>query len=911
MTSSSHRRAWRALVLLLAGAVVAVAVLSPSSSAQAMPPRMAVASSSTVSAFSSFAGCVAAQGAGDLLVLMDESGTIGQTDPSGARITAMRYLLDSLAARAEDDRWRLSVAMAGFAENYAPLAGWSPLTPQSVSGLKQRLGAFADRNDGIDTDYWTALDGAQRALRERARARRAAARPCQAVVVLTDGELDVDPRRTSSDRAKYGLRKPYAPDVKLTDESQAVKVKQLAQTSLCRNGGLADQLRANNIRTFAIGLSSPSQKPSFQLIQSIATGVAGQVRCGARQAADSGYFTPASDLDDLLFAIGNLDHNDIGSPQGKVCPTKKSCPRGTRTFVLDDSVQRVQILAGASVPGIEVRLTAPDRRTTLPLEFGGPTAGRGALAGMPVSWQWATPKTVMASFSRRDGAPWAGRWSITFIDPTGKHPDAVSRTVLQITGDIEPALLDADRVVFRSGQVTKGVRFGLVHGADRRAANVLGAASLIVQTQPSDGSAPAVLAQLDKAALSRPVDLDLSALPVGKADLVLRLQLTTQPPPGPDGKPDGAGTRLQETSVPVQVDIRPPLGQYPTPGAHVDFGNAKGTTRLTGSLDIAGPGCAWLESASVNTKPDGVQTVQVTAPTNSSQSTCLRVPAGQRAALPMQLAFDATGSGTATGRLQLRLLPASGETESVAAVASFTASAQRPARTTERLLIAILMFALGLGLPAAAAWLGAWYSARLPSVPLRWAMFDVTVVDGTVLRAGRPPVVTEDELQWLTFGGRRPRRVQIPGGPLLRAMVLPSVRSGARVLVDAGPDRNTVARTVRPPRRFRHSNWQGLLPLAVHQHWAAVADGPDRARLLVLFAPTADDDQRVRVLAAVAEELPRALAGVRAWPGSGRSTTAASDPGEDSASGGRQVRTPGSTPSSRTSNTQDSDDWFG
>jgi hypothetical protein len=156
-------------------------------------------------------------------------------------------------------------------------------------------------------------------------------------------------------------------------------------------------------------------------------------------------------------------------------------------------------------------------------------------------------------------------------------------------------------------------------------------------------------------------------------------------------------------------------------------------------------------------------------------------------------------------------------------------------------------------------------------------------------------------------------------------MVLPSLRSGARVLVDAGPDRNTVARTVRPPRRFRHSTWQGLLPLAVHQHWAAVADGPDRARVLVLFAPTADDDQRIRVLAAVAEELPRALAGVRAWPGSGGSRAAAPDRGADPAAtpgdgdgqpAGRRLHTPSSTPSSapssrKTSETDDSDDWFG
>jgi hypothetical protein len=885
------------LALLLAGPVVAVAVLSQSSSAVATTPRAAPAGNPTVPAFASFAGCVATQGTGDLLVLMDVSGTIRQTDPSGARITAMRYLLDSLAERAQDDRWRLNVALAGFAENYAPLTEWSRLTRESVSGLKQRLGTFAGRHDGIDTDYWTALDGAQRALREQARARAAPARPCQAVVVLTDGELDVDPRRTSDDRAKYGLRKPYAPGVKLTDEAAATTAKRAAQTSLCRAGGLADQLRANNIRTFAIGLSSPPRNPSFQLIESIATGGAGDSRCGDRQAADSGYFTPATNLDDLLFAIANLD--GIGAPQGKVCRTKKPCPSGTRTFVLDDSVQRVQILAGASVPGIEVRLTAPDGRTTLPLDYGGSKGGRGALAGMPVSWQWATPKTVMASFSRRDGAPWAGRWGITFIDPTGKNPDAVSRTVLQITGDIEPALQDADRVVFRSGTVTRGVRFALVHGADKRPANVLGAASLTVQTQPSDGSAAAVLATLDKAALSRPVDLDLGALPVGKADLMLRLQLTTQPPLSPDGKPDGSGTRLQETAVPVQVDIRAPLGLYPTPGAQVDFGNAKGTTRLTGSLDVAGPGCVWLESASVDTKPDGVQTVQVTAPTYSSQSTCLQVPAGQHSALPMQLTLDATGSGAATGRLRLGLLPASGDRVVVAAVAGFTADAEHPARTTERLLIAVLMFGLGLGLPAAAAWLGAWYSARLPSVPLRWAMFDVTVADGTVLRAGRPPTVAEDELQWLTFGGRRPRRVQIPGGPELRAMVLPGLRGGARVLVDAGPDRHTIARTVRPPRRFRHANWQGLLPLAVHQHWAATAEGPDRAYLLVLFAPTADEDQRARVLAAVAEELPRALAGVRAWPASAAPSSARGD---------RPLRTPASTTSSEA---DDSDDWFG
>jgi hypothetical protein len=141
--------------------------------------------------------------------------------------------------------------------------------------------------------------------------------------------------------------------------------------------------------------------------------------------------------------------------------------------------------------------------------------------------------------------------------------------------------------------------------------------------------------------------------------------------------------------------------------------------------------------------------------------------------------------------------------------------------------------------------------------------------------------------------------VSIPGGVELRARVLPGLRGGGRVIVDAGPDRHTLARSMLAPRRFRTAYWHGLLPLAVHQHWAGVLVGPDTVSVLVLFAPTADENQRVKVLAAMTDELPAALARLQG-------STVGPASREPGARSRRQepVRTPDSAPT-------DGDDWFG
>jgi hypothetical protein len=180
-----------------------LAALICASLATAFPANGAPAADQTAkTAVDDFGACLAGQQQGDLLLVIDESGSLAQSDPAAARVTAANYLVDRLSSFAGSEGVSVDIAVAGFAESFTPTLPWASVSSSSIGAIHAAVDGFAGKRAGNDTDYWTALDGARTYLAERGSGPEGVPR-CQAMAWFTDGQLDFT--------ARDGLEKPFAP----------------------------------------------------------------------------------------------------------------------------------------------------------------------------------------------------------------------------------------------------------------------------------------------------------------------------------------------------------------------------------------------------------------------------------------------------------------------------------------------------------------------------------------------------------------------------------------------------------------------------------------------------------------------------------------------------------------------------
>ena len=426
-----------------------------------------------------FGACLASQKAGDLLLLFDESSSLQSTDPQAARVQAARYLLQTLGKYADRVGANLEVASAGFSDTFAPEHNWTKLTGSSADQLGSELSSIATKNSGIDTDYWLALDGARQALASRGPGPNGGQR-CQAIAWFSDGKIDFTPRPTS---------KPYADGVSLDSPTGIDDTTKRAVDSICRPGGLADQLRSSGIIMLGIGLGANKTPSDFDVMSAISTALGlNGLACGKITDPVPGDFYPVSNIDDMLFAFDALNPDPGTTQQGPVCRLQV-CPEARHNFVLDRSIKSVNILGSGGVAGVVPYLISPSGKTLeLPKKDGRNAAD---IDGVPVAYEWQSESAQTISLQNTGGPQWAGQWAIVYVDTTGQHPDAVSKVSIHITTDIFPALTGAEKVSWRSGQVLDGLTFGLVDGQGKPMAptDLAGTATMSAALAP-DGAAP-------------------------------------------------------------------------------------------------------------------------------------------------------------------------------------------------------------------------------------------------------------------------------------------------------------------------------------------------------------------------------------------------------------------------------------
>lgn len=818
------------------------------------PPATAAPGGASVS---DFGACLASQRSGDLLLMIDESSSLQSSDPDGARITSANYLLDQLAKYKESSGIELDVAVAGFADQYAVEADWTALDAGSLPALKGSVDAFRDRTNGIDTDYWLALDGARKSLTEHTQAVDGVD-PCQAIAWFSDGKIDFTPRGD--------VRKPYAPDQPLDTPEDVTRVVSAATDSICRPGGVADQLRSSGVVVFGIGLAAGTATPSdFDVMRSIATGEpTGPTTCGNIASPAPGDFYLAQNIDDLLFAF------DAFSSPGQAPLTREAgvclftvCEEGKHRFVLDDSIDSVGVLASADVPGLVPTLVAPDG-TELPL----PTSDSDVsanVAGVDVSYRWQSPRTLSFDMTNPGTQQWQGVWALVFVDPTGDSAGARSRSNIHISGNLFPEWKGQRTTAIHSGESDVPVDLGIVD-ADRAEVDpesLLGTATLAVTLIEKDGKQTVVGADIPKDRIADPLRLDLTNVTPGQATVRLTLNVTTADATTPDGEVE-PGTALAPQSVDVPLSVAPPIG-YPALPRTIDFGTLEGSGEFTADLPVTGPGCAWLPasaSTSILASPDGVGSVGLSTSGAATVDSCESLSEGQEGALPISLQVENAANGPVNGTAQVLVAP-NGEADRALPVdVEFRADLEKPLDTSNALLALLVALLLGPGIPLLLLYGGKWYTARIPARTLKGQQFPVTIAGSTVLRNGSPFALNDRDLIEVVRGLDAPARSLDVAGVRLRTHVGWSP-VGAGFVTASSPGR--VGASSAPPATHG-KNHEARLPLAVHNTWFVLHDpqGPaDSATVVLLIGDDAGPTVRRSVVDDMTNRLPNLLATLR------------------------------------------------
>lgn len=853
----------RHLVLGLLLAAIALSLKPVAAGAQAMP--------APPTPISRFGGCLAAQKEGDLLLLIDESGSLKDSDPSGSRVVAAQYLLRRLQAFTERTQTKLNVGIAGFSHNYSPALDWTTLDADNAARISGVLESFRTRVQGQETDYWTALNGARGSLVARGPGANDSKR-CQAIAWFSDGALDIIPRASDKRKADAlgGSRKEFAEDINLTNEAAAAEAEKRAAQQLCRPTGLSDQIRSEGVVIFAIGLAGPkgASPEAFALMRQVATS---EGNCGAITTPPPGEFRLANDLDGLLLAFDQISTPDQPAIQKEapICQNP-DCPDHHR-FVLDASIGQVHVLGNADLTTVKVYLRGPNGE---PVELVRKSVGAKetiTVGGVPITYMWPSDRTVEFDMTKgADSSAWTGAWAISFVDPAAGPSGGKSRSNIHISSDLRPGWTAPKKPLY-SGERIPEAMLQVLNGQGQVVdpGQILGQLRLDATLVGEDRTEVPV-ASADVAGLTKPFDLDLTKLKPGPAVLRLQLNLTTAGPMGPDAKPE-SGTALKPQSAEIPIVVLPPVN-YPKVSDKLDYGRIETRAGLdkTAGLKVSGPGCVWLEPAApkLTGAPSDLGKVTVESGRHSSRATCLQVREGATAEFPVTLKTEAGGNGGLSGVVKVMTGPIDDQDKGVPVDVRFSGDIKKPLEKFNFITALVAGTVLGPGIPLLLLYLLKALTAKIPSRVMFGQLVPVTVDNGVVNRDGVPLALGTGDLTSMVSprsGGARSLKVdsaelrtKVGWSPFGSGYVVGVL--GQPPLPGAGSENPASSGKRHLPR----------LPLAVHNKWMVFHDpkGPaNSAHLLLLVGTGQGDQQRKDLIERIHRQLPHLLDLVRGSAG--------------------------------------------
>ena len=805
------------------------------------------------SSVTDYLGCLQGQRSGDLLILFDTSGSLDRNDSANRRADAAKALVAELASYAAQNSIRLDAAMAGFGWHYQREGDWADLgTEAGRTAMDAAITTVSQSPEAaFESDFWSALDGAQRDLSTKT---GADVPRCQALLWFTDGEFRLAQRTNQRQKRNYGEFKPYLPGRSLTSAKNVAAAQQRGIDDICADGGPADRLRSGNVTIWGIGLSPANQsdKPDLELVERVAEGTDGTSSCGGLQSPPGRYF-PVDNADQLVREIWELAH-----------PGAQHLQR----FVLDDAVTGVAIAADR--PGSKgLRIAGPTGigSVDIPYQEQGTGESRFGTSGVTARWRWDAADSVTVSISRGP-ADWTGIWSI--LDQDGQPADP-NGLLVSFQSDLRPSWPTANRLI--AGE-TVPVDLGLTRGsgAPMTAAGIPGEVSLSAELVAPGGARVPIADGVTKADLNEKQSVDLATVPGGAGTARLTLIYTTR-------SIDGLATTLAPSVVIAPVTIEPPRDRGTVTGP-LSFGEVRGPADSSATVTVTGPSCVWLaadRTALVGPPEAGGFTVSTP---HSTVESCLRVDDGATAQLPVQLTTALGANGNLSGQVFFQLAPEDDPTNPVLVSVETNGTLTNPIDPGTAVPAFLVAFLLGLGIPIGLLYLVKWRGARIPGRPLEAILVPVSVAGGEVRHGGQPlsshALPAPRAVNLLRKGSRsttaagvdlRTRVGAHPFGPGFVEATLPRHVGGSATW--ATPSGKTGA---------------ARLPLAVHNTWAVFQDptgDPAAAQVLLLRGFDLDDAAFDALVADARTSIPDLLAGLRPSGGStpgvgGRSAEGAS-----------------------------------
>ncbi len=761
-------------------------------------------------AFQEIASCVAENNVLLASIVVDESGSLKQSDPDAKRASAVTAIVDALAElkRSGGDDVTVEANLALFGKSYTTLVGWGPVTGNHGDDLRRaardRLGDLAPW-----TDYREALNGAQDSINSRAGALDKR-KPCSIILWFTDGRLDV------------------------SDRTEA------AREQICALKGIADSIRAAGTHVIALALFSNDKsipqsdrvsEKERQQLRATAEGTGDGTKCGTAPIPDSsaaGAYLSATDAAQLrrLFAgAGALIQG--GTDGGELKNTN-----GTIEIPVDQALAGFRIVFESKEAGAAA-LIAPGARGKFD-----PIGGSGSIAG--VSVESSGRDGLYVTTVTADTAPIAGTWTLRAKTDTLTLLDLYYfwGTALEITAP-EGVIQGAQNTVVIKPQ-KKGV-------ADRPE----WFAPFQLTTTVDGKSVPATA--VGDGTFTVPVDLSTgggrTAVTIGATAEATTVE---------------QGLKLGPISSTAKLTTRLPVGFPSIDPAALELGrfsqdgSAQGTLTLRGvpegeSQICLAPASAWDRA------PEGV--TLTLANDSGSKDGCMTLAIDETRTVGLALTSDAPGDGPIEGHIPATFKGANTDKTYELGI-PVSASMFRPVNEPLRWIYVALFSAIALVL----AWLVAWVARNLTDRyqlgrALYTASIGVRLTPDGIQRSdmGASPgskVVTTDDFEPVADRGtqsqfsargldfKRRGPLWWPWKPYRAVAVTPG---GAVATVKGALDRNVVTPVLETGRGAPTSFSPTLHAYLSASSATEDAEGPIDARLVVLANPDASGSLRARV----------------------------------------------------------------
>ena len=380
MSRASSRLAAAALAIALC-----VALVAPQSTARPVHPATKTGSP--------IRDCVSERGRLAALFLIDQSGSLQETDPLDRRVQAMKAAVAALSLNAElktttERDYVLEVRFDGFGAGYTSSGKWHTLSLSSNAAAEAEIEAFAGRDDESQTNYKTGLELAAQGLADYERS--VGDDVCKLLVWLSDGELYLG--NENSDEAEID-----------------------AANQMCAaDSGIADQMRSLDIYTVGFGLTTTTGiQPDFTLMEGLVTGSSG---CGARPG--NGRFAKVEGADALIQALfRDLSPIPPDARPVTACkeePTNVEC--GEFRFFTRPPLDRVKMIVSTTVGVTSAEIIDPGGAKTAFVVDGKAVAASSAAVKSTPLYEFTS---IVGIEVQKSASPY-GEWLVQFRGPAAR-----------------------------------------------------------------------------------------------------------------------------------------------------------------------------------------------------------------------------------------------------------------------------------------------------------------------------------------------------------------------------------------------------------------------------------------------------------------------------------------------------------